>query len=430
MLSVDEAFDCLCEHARSLPVKKMPLEGACGLKLTQAAYSLIESPSFDKSMVDGYALRVSDTSPTLQMLEQVTAGQVPHHAVVPGTTIRVMTGAPVPDGADAVVKWEDTTQLDEETIYSPLVADTGESKGGLNQQGGSLGGGLIKSGYCILPRGTIFQAGQQLLAAGTRLGPVDLGLLAEIGQFQVSVVPRPRVAVMATGNELVDGEGPLASGQIRNSNGPMLLAALRQEGLETVDLGIGRDNVQDLRTRIELGLDADVLLISGGVSAGVLDLVPGVLEALGVRQVFHKVQMKPGKPLWFGVRESGARRTLVFGLPGNPVSTLVAFHLFVKPAIEALSGEPFAPQSPVACQLTAPMAHRGNRPSYQPCKIDAVGSSRVELPSVAPLVWRGSADLATLASANGLAMLPPGDYQLDAGSQLEVLVLDERQMKF
>ena len=211
----------------------------------------------------------------------------------------------------------------------------------------------------------------------------------------------------------------------------MLLAALRQRGMDTIDLGIGHDDPQDLRTRIEMGLDSDVLLISGGVSTGVHDLVPGVLETLGVRQVLHKVRIKPGKPLWFGVRETSTRRILVFGLPGNPVSTFVTFHLFVQPTLSALAGEPFAAQRPVACRLTRPMTHRGKRPSYQPCILGAErhavgGEWQAEggaMLAVEPLAWHSSADLMTLARAHGLAMLPAGNYQLEAGSPVDVLAL-------
>jgi len=423
-------------------MEEVAFEDACGLILVQAVCSQVDSPPFDKSMVDGYAISIRDMAPTLRVAEQVTAGQVPHHAVQPGTTIRVMTGAPLPDGADAVVKWEDTTQLDDATICSPVAAAAdAAARCQPKTDRPSKSGGPIEPGYCVSPQGSAFHAGQQVLAADTRLGPAAIGLLAEIGRYQVPVIPRPRVAVLPTGNELVEGKssptsGPLSAGKIRNSNGPMLLAALRQLGIETVNLGIGRDNPQDLQARIELGLDTDVLLISGGVSAGVLDLVPGVLKSLGVRQVLHKVRMKPGKPVWFGVRESAARRVLVFGLPGNPVSTFVAFQLFVRPTLQALAGEPFAPQQPMACRLTGPMAHRGDRPSYQPCKIVAAPPTdrsreggcpgdlaTVGLPAVQPLAWRGSADLATLAQANGLAQLPPGDYQLDGGREIHVLPL-------
>jgi molybdopterin molybdotransferase len=215
---------------------------------------------------------------------------------------------------------------------------------------------------------------------------------------------------------------PLGPGQIRNSNGPMLLTALDAAGVEAVDLGIGRDDPRDLREKIARGLECDVLLVSGGVSAGVKDLVPGVLADLGVERRFHQVRIKPGKPLWFGTREDGKRRTLVFGLPGNPVSTFVSFKLFVLPALEALAGGEFAPARTAPCPLAGGVKHRGDRPTYQPCRVvreDAI-TRRNE---VAPLEWKGSADLATLTRADCLAVLPEGDYELAAGAEVEVVLL-------
>jgi molybdopterin molybdotransferase len=200
----------------------------------------------------------------------------------------------------------------------------------------------------------------------------------------------------------------------------MLLAALAAAGVTAVDLGVGRDDPADLRDKITRGLEGDVLLISGGVSAGVKDLVPAVLAELAVVEQFHKVQLKPGKPLWFGVREDGIRRSLVFGLPGNPVSTLVCFRLFVLPTLRALAGEPYAPPATERAMLTRKLEHRGNRPTYYPCRsVNKPGKSL----HVEPLEWKGSADLATLTQADRLAALPAGDYELAAGDEVDALPL-------
>jgi molybdopterin molybdotransferase len=259
-----------------------------------------------------------------------------------------------------------------------------------------------------------------VLEARKLLSPLDIALLAEVGQAEALAYPRPTVGVLPTGDELVEAHEPIGPGQIRNSNGPMLLAALTTAGVTPVDLAVGRDDPADLREKIARGLDCDVLLISGGVSAGVKDFVPGVLAELAVVEQFHKVQLKPGKPLWFGVREEGIRRTLVFGLPGNPVSTLVCFRLFVLPTLRALAGEPYAPPPTESALLSSRLGHHGNRPTYFPCRrIQESG----KLPRVEPLNWKGSADLATLTRADCLAALPAGDYELAAGDEVDCLPL-------
>ena len=392
MISVEEALSIVARCVRPLPSERTALAHLLGLRLAEEVASSVDSPPFDKSMVDGYAIDVSDPAETLRELELVTAGSVPTMAVERGSTIRVMTGAPVPAGADAVVKWEDCELLDATTIRNPARG--------------------VKSGSCILRRGSAFRQGEVVLPRGKRLGPLDIALLAEIGQAEVSVARRPRVGVLPTGDELVAAHEPLGPGQIRNSNGPMLLAAVAAADATPVDLGVGCDDPEDLRTRINQGLADDVLLVSGGVSAGVKDLVPGVLAELGVEEQFHQVRIKPGKPLWFGVREAEGRRTLVFGLPGNPVSTFVSFQLFVLPALRALAGGAFESTPAHRAVLSQSFEHRGKRPTYHPCR-SVLGDDGVR--RVEPLDWRGSADLATLTRADCLAAFPAGDYQLAVG---------------
>jgi len=403
MISVDEALQQVSRCSPPIPAAPVPLHAALGLRLSEAVVSNVDSPPFDKSMLDGFAVEASDHSPTRRVIEQVVAGQVPHHAVEPGNTIQVMTGAPLPEGADAVVKVEDVKHPDEVTIQMPSAG--------------------VAAGTGILRRGAAFHRGQQLLAAEHRLTPVDIGLLAEIGQAKVCVTPRPRVAVLATGNELVEIGQPVEAGQIGNSNGPMLMALLESIHVAPIDLGIGRDDPVELKRLISTGLEADMLIVTGGVSAGVLDLVPGVLQELGVEQVFHKIRMKPGKPLWFGQRKQEGQRTLVFGLPGNPVSTLVSFEIFVKPALRALGGEDFSSPKTLRGVLTSPVEHRGKRPTYHPCRID-FGKREQGLPTVEPMRWSGSADLAALARANALAVLPEGDYELAVGAEVEGVSLN------
>jgi molybdopterin molybdotransferase len=249
---------------------------------------------------------------------------------------------------------------------------------------------------------------------------MEIGLLAEIGRSEVLVFRRPRVAVLPTGDELVSPADVPAAGQIRNSNGAMLLAAVRRAGGVPNDLGIGRDDRESLRRLIGEGLQCDVLLISGGISAGVLDLVPGVLADMGVRQVFHKVNIKPGKPIWFGVLETDGAPKLVFGLPGNPVSSLVCFELFVRPALRAMAGHLFRPHETVAARLAADFQQRGERVAYHPARLkQEVGSMSVE-----PLSWQGSGDLRTLARANALIRFDAGDRLFKTNEPVEVVLVD------
>ena len=206
---------------------------------------------------------------------------------------------------------------------------------------------------------------------------------------------------------------------IRNSNGPLLVAGIEQAGATPVDLGIVGDESAALAARIAEGLACDVLLLSGGVSAGLLDLVPEALTAAGVEQVFHKVKLKPGKPLWFGVRPDDAAPRLVFGLPGNPVSTLVCFELFVRPALQGLAGRGARPRETISAELTMEHTHWGGRPTYHPVRLERSGGrARVE-----PLPWYGSADLHSLAAANALAHFPAGDKTHRRGDTVDVLPL-------
>jgi molybdopterin molybdotransferase len=239
-----------------------------------------------------------------------------------------------------------------------------------------------------------------------------------VGRVSVRVVPRPRVAILATGNELVPLEVVPGAGHIRNSNSPMLAAQVQAAGGAAAELGIARDTADELRTLIGIGLEADVLLVSGGVSAGVLDLVPGVLAELGVREVFHKISLKPGKPLWFGVRAAEAGDRLVFGLPGNPVSSLVCFELFVRPALAALAGRAGGLVESTAL-LACEFVHRGERPTYHPARVSSEAGRQV----VEPARWKGSGDLAALAGANALACFPSGDRTHAAGEAIRVLLL-------
>lgn len=401
MLSVDEALARVLAEARPRPPVELPTAEALGLVLAEEVVSDVDSPPHDKALVDGYAVVAADLAAggaTLEVVEEITAGRVPTRPIGPGQAARIMTGAPLPAGADAVAMVEHAEALTGEGLGRVRLARP------------------IAAGRSVLPRGASMRAGDVVLTEGHPLRSVELGLLAEIGRSRVRVVPRPIVAVLATGDELVPPDARPGPGQIRNSNGPLLHAAVVESGAEHVALGIARDEPKELQSLIRAGLKAaDVLVLSGGVSAGVLDLAPGVLRASGVEERFHKVHMKPGKPLWFGVAP-GEPPQLVFGLPGNPVSTLVCFHLFVRAALARLGGRRSDALETQEAELTAPFTHRGDRPTFHPGR--TVDARRVE-----PLRWQGSADLRTLAEADALVCFPAGDREFAVGDRLRVVLL-------
>ncbi|MGE0608016.1 MAG: gephyrin-like molybdotransferase Glp [Pirellulales bacterium] len=398
MLTVAEALEQILANAAPRAPTRVAVANALGLVLAEDVASDIDSPPFDKTIVDGYAVQAADLAggfARLDVLEQVTAGNTPSLTVTAGKATRIMTGTPLPAGCDAVVMVE-RTELDGDTV---TIRDT------------------PRPGQNILRQGAAMRRGDTVLARGQTLQAAQIGLLCEVGRLEVEAIPRPTVAILPTGDEVIDAGQRPRGGQIRNTNGPMLIAAASLAGGVPQDLGVGRDNLAELRRLVAKGLQADVLVLSGGVSAGVLDLVPQALAEEGVYQVFHKVRFKPGKPLWFGVFAGGRGNTLVFGLPGNPVSSLVCFEMFVRPAIGRLAGRNDASLLAEQGELTERFVHRGDRPTYHPARIRrTAGKTFVE-----PLAWQGSADLRGMANANGLVHFPAGDREFSPGDVLEVL---------
>ncbi|MGC1275336.1 MAG: gephyrin-like molybdotransferase Glp [Planctomycetaceae bacterium] len=411
MLSVEDALAEVIRHATPIDVETVPLAAALGRALAEDVTSGLDSPPFDKSLMDGFAVRGSDTANAgtmLSVIEAVTAGQVPSLEVGAGQATRIMTGAPLPAGADTVVPIERTTPGEDRVRIDVAFA----------------------AGKNILYQGESMQTGERVLAAGHGLRPQDLGVLAELGIASVPVRRRPRVAILATGDELVPPDREPGPGQIRNSNESLLVGLVAAAGCEPVPLGIARDKKDELRTKIDAGLMCDLLILSGGVSAGDLDLVPQVLQEAGVRQVFHKVNVKPGKPVYMGSGMwdvgCGALRPnptshiphpLIFGLPGNPVSALVCFELFAKTAVRRMLGiEPPGPR-PVTALLTQPFENRGDRPTYHPAKITVDSDGRLTVTTVR---WAGSGDLRATVDADGVAVFEP-NRSYTAGETIDVL---------
>lgn len=404
MKSVEDALADVLACAEPIEPESLPVPDALGLVLAEDVTSDVDSPSHDKSTVDGYALLAADLAAglrELKVLEELTAGELPGRDVTSGTATRVMTGVPIPAGADAVVMIEHTELVTDQVVRIE------------NQD--------VVSGQNVMPRAASLARGEVVLRRGVHLRPIEVGLLCEVGHWRPIVHRRPRVGVLATGNELVPADHTPASGQIRNSNGPMLCALVQRAYGEPVNLGIAQDDMDALRQLIQRGLQQDVLVLSGGVSAGTLDLVPRVLNELGVEQVFHKVNLKPGKPLWFGQLARGRTRTLVFGLPGNPVSSLVCFELFVRPAVGRLAGLESIGLPSCRALLAEPFQQRADRPTYFPSFLEPADSDSV--PSVRPLDWQGSGDLRTLVEANCLAYFPPDQRGWEAGETVSVYLI-------
>jgi molybdopterin molybdotransferase len=415
MIDLAAAIDLVERTAAVLPPRRQRLTEATGRTLAQPVTADCDSPPFDRAMMDGFAVCDtdfvavgSDEIVELEVVMDLAAGDVTTVPVRAGTCMRIMTGAPLPPGADAVVP-----------VESAVGGTAGTHAGGRVR----LRDDRFRPGQHVGRRGTAFRRGSDVLRAGDVLMPATVGLAAEAGATHVHAIPRVRVAILSTGSELVPCDVLPAAGQTRNSNGPMLAAACGMLEAEPIELGVVPDRYESLRAAVAQGLAADVLLLSGGVSAGDLDLVPATLAACGVSEVFHKVRLKPGKPVWFGIlRRPAASPTLVFGLPGNPASSLVCFELFVRPAIRILAGASrgrwHLPRA--TARLVMAVKSPPDRPVFLPCRLRATGA----VLEAEPLPWTGSSDLVGLATADGLLALPAGGHRHEPGDEVEVLLGD------
>jgi molybdopterin molybdotransferase len=393
LLSIDEALERILARARPLASETVPLEAAAGRVLAAAALAAVDLPPFPSSAMDGFALRAADVPGKLSVVERVAAGRPAGRALGPGEAAAIATGGVVPDGTDAVVPVEYVVEHDN----SVEVA------------------GAVDLGANVRPRGGDVRAGEVVLPASARLGPAQIGALAAAGVAVVSCARRPRAAVLTTGTELRPPGEPLSPGQIYESNGPMLEAQLRSAGAEVERLPPVEDDSAALRHGLERALEADVVVTSGGVSVGPHDLVREIEADLGVEEVFWRVAVKPGKPISFGVR--GA--TIVFGLPGNPVSSLVGFELFVRPALAALQGA--VDPGPVfeAARLATPLRRN-------PARDELVRARRTSGPDgsrLEPVSGQESHMIVRAAGANALVLVPRGDGELAAGETVHYLSL-------
>jgi molybdopterin molybdotransferase len=397
MLSFTEARQkviAVAEALRHQPAREtVELRSACGRILAEPIVTDRDYPPFDRSTRDGFAVRAADAAAgaTLRCTGEIRAGASFDGFVNAGECVQIMTGAAVPLGADAVMMIE-YTRVAGQAVTLERGAERGQN---------------------IVVRGSEARAGQELLAPGMRLGYAEMALAAQVGQNRVGVFARPRVAVFSTGDEVVDIAATPGPRQIRNSNAVALEILIALAGGEPQPLGNAADEKGDLRRRMERGFDADLLVMSGGVSMGKYDLVEDVLAELGAEIFFDAVAMRPGRPTVFG----SCRGVPVFGLPGNPVSTMVTFELFVTPVIDVLGGAAARPLPTFPARLVHAVHERGEVAHLLPARVDR---SRGE-PEVSTLAWRGSGDTVAIAQANAFLVVPSDKLDWAAGEWAMVL---------
>jgi len=411
MISVEEAQERLLSHVTVLGKEEVPILDSLGQVLAEDLRSAIDVPPLDNSAMDGYALQARDTSGAssgsprvLRVIGTVAAGSISDREVVPDTAIRIMTGAPIPKGADSVVRFEDTDET-------------------ARQRGGPISEIAIcvaaKRGQNIRPAGEDISKGTVVLPAGTIIRPAEVGVLASLGMSTASVIARPVVAIVATGNELVEVGQPLPRGKIYNSNSYSVAALVRRYGGIPRVLGIALDNKDSLVTALRRGLDADMLITSGGVSVGDYDIVKEVLAKEG-EIGFWSVRMKPGKPLAFGQIKGVEKTVPHLGLPGNPVSSMVTFEMFARPAILKMMGKRNLTKPTIEAILEDRILNKDRRRVFTRAIVERRGDkyfARLTGP-------QGSGVLTSMSLANGLVIVPEDVAEAGPGATVRVMMLD------
>jgi molybdopterin molybdotransferase len=399
LISVERAREIVVANLPPRRAEEIALENGLGRILAQEISADADVPPFDRCAMDGYALRAADVLRTpvrLTVIGEVRAGCSPTQPVGPGEAMAIFTGAPVPEGADAVQMVEQTRRNggSEVTILKP-----------------------VKPGENITPAGHEAAAGERILESGRLIGAAELAVLATFGCSRVRVWARPRVALLGTGDELVDVSQTPGPGQIRNSNRFSLTGQLANLGIVAEYVGTARDEEGHLRELIAEGLSRDVLILTGGVSMGDYDLVKGVLGDQGLTIHFTRVAMKPGKPTVFATRPGG----LIFGLPGNPVSTFISFENFVRPAVGRLSGM-LRPELPrVRGRLLQEMKQTPGRTAFLPAWVSMVDGAW----EIDPLRWRGSGDIIGFSRSNAAVVFPADRDRMARGEIVEAMLLPD-----
>jgi molybdopterin molybdotransferase len=396
MIPFDDALRTVRDHTARLEPTSLHLPHALGMVLAEDIASDVNMPPFNKSAMDGFAVVAADLAEvpcSLPVAQNIPAGAVPTGPLRPGQCARIMTGAPVPEGADTVVRVELTEQGPGENEVTFRKAET--------------------KGRNICWKAEDVAAGDVVLRAGHCIRAPETALLAACGREQVAVFRKPSVAALSTGNEVVPINQVPKPGQIRDANSHYLAARFQRLGVPVKLLGIARDEESDLRQAIGEGLEHDVLILSGGVSMGDYDLVPGILKEAGAEILFDSVAMKPGRPTVYARCGDCA----IFGLPGNPVSVLVASEILVLPAVRQMMGHAEAEAPRRRARLTATASHKPKRRSHVPGRLAETARGW----TVQPLPYHGSAHIKALSEANALIVLPAGVARIEAGAETEVI---------
>ncbi|OHB88131.1 MAG: hypothetical protein A3D13_01785 [Planctomycetes bacterium RIFCSPHIGHO2_02_FULL_40_12] len=398
MISVDEALRIVLNKGKKLLPRKVKLENAAGLCLAESIKSDLNMPPFNRAAMDGYAVIAKDIKPPvdIDVIESIRAGYNPKKKVSSGQASKIMTGAVVPKGADAVVKVEETKSLDNDKRVRILKR--------------------IGKGVNIARKGEDVRVGKTVLSKGTRIRAQEVGILAAVGANHVKVHSTPSIGIISTGDELVDITRKPKPWQIRNSNSHLLAAQARQIITDIEILGKVNDNKSEIRKLIQKGLKKDILILSGGVSMGEYDLVGGVLRDLGVKIFFEKVALRPGKPTVFGMKGD----KLIFALPGNPVSTFVTFELFVKPCIKKMMGFTSYGHPILQAELEKDIKIKKKRREYRPALLRQEDFRW----KVSLVDWHGSGDLFSITRANCLLIIRESVEKLNAGDTVEVMLTD------
>ncbi len=412
MVSVEEALQKILSRIEVLEPERKPILDSLGQVLAEDVYSTIDIPPLDNSAMDGYAVKAEDThgvseaSPKiLSVTGKVAAGSMPKGEVKRGSVIRIMTGAPLPQGADAVVPFEDTDEVARKASHRDL------SQIGILRE--------VREGMNVRRKGEDIAKGSLVLKKGTVLRPSEIGVLASLGRPTVAVIRRPIVSILATGDELTDIDQPLPAGKIYNSNTYTIAAEVRQYGGIAKILGIGRDSVRSLEQKIDEGLDSDMLITSGGVSKGDYDVVKDVLAKCG-EIALQTVCMKPGKPSAFGMIGKGSRKIPHLGLPGNPVSSMVTFEQFARPAILKMMGKSNLAKPSIRAIMEDDIVNTDMRRLFARVTV-AKRNGKYYARVTGP---QGSGILTSMVKANGLAVIPENTKRVKKGDIVEVQMLD------